>query len=149
MIQNLLKYVKKNFTLKKENIKKSYNYVLNGIATPYSKLFNHSKNMKFDVESVKKRGQDLQKLMDHLDETMVDYHRTYGVYEKKYIGQRILDDISPYYKLPENLSLKVPIKKISRSVFLKKRRYEVAVSDYNVAAKELLNSNVRGFLTFF
>jgi hypothetical protein len=59
MINNLLQNVKKNFILKKENVKKSLEYVIGYIAKPYRKLYYQSKDMKFDIPSVKKRSMDL------------------------------------------------------------------------------------------
>jgi hypothetical protein len=97
MINNLLQNVAKNFVLKKENIKKSLEYVTGYIVSPYRKLYYQSQDMKFDIPSVKQRSTELLDIMDKVDITMNEFFISQQEYEKLFKSQKIFDDISSYY----------------------------------------------------
>lgn len=142
MISNLLLNVKQNFVLKKQNIKKSLEYVIGYIAKPYRKLYYHSKDMKFDILSVKKRSLDLQDIMNKVDDTMNDFFNSSQEYERVFKVQKIVDDIYPYFKTPRKSILKMPIDRARESVNNKKRLYEQALKEYNNGSNQLLAKNV-------
>ena len=116
MINNLLMNVQKNFILKKENIKKSLEYVVGYIAKPYRNLYYQSQDMKFDIPSVKQRSTDLLDIMDKVDLTMNDFFISQQEYEKIFKEQKVLEDIHLYQQSGNKKSLIQPLQNIRQTV---------------------------------
>lgn len=107
-----------------------------------------SKKIKVKGEVLVKRKSELEALMQKLDETMLDYHKSYSNYERIFISQKILEDIASYHQSSKNKGVKEQIKKIRYSVYLKRKLYESALREYNSSGKKILEKNVRNFFLF-
>lgn len=145
MLSNLLIEFKNNITLQKERISFSAKHLFDKFLTPQNEMHQNSKNIKIDYDDLMKTKSELSKLMSDLDETMNDYHSSYASYERSFISEKILEDIASYHKSEKNKSLKEQIKKIRYSVYLKRKRYDNVLREYNSRGKKLLNTNVINF----